>query len=226
MAERGDFFAVHEPFSYLAEFGTITVGDWQAATESELLAVIRAAAAQRPVFFKDTTDERYPGLLADERFLAEDATHTFIIRHPRETIASYHALNQEVASHQIGFESQYEIFSAVQALTGVSPVVIDADDLLRAPAAVVRAYCARMSIPYLPETLSWQPVQRQEWQPSARWHADVSRSSGFHREATEYEVDVAQDPRLGAYLRHHLPFYERLREHRLVVEPDGSDDVL
>ena len=47
--------------------------------------------------------------------------HTFLIRHPRETIASYHAMNPSAPAEKIGFESLHEIFSSVSELTGRSP---------------------------------------------------------------------------------------------------------
>jgi hypothetical protein len=210
MAERGDFQLVHEPFSYLAEFGESTVDGRVARCEPELLAALRGLAERGPVFFKDTTDERYPGVLADKAFLAADATHTFIIRHPRDTIASYHAINPQVSLHQIGFETQHEIYQAVREATGTQPVVIDADDLVVRPEEVVRAYCAEVDIPYLPEALGWPPGSRPEWTPTERWHADVSASSGFTRPRKDYGLDVAAHPVLGEYLRHHLPFYEAM----------------
>jgi hypothetical protein len=190
MAERGDFQLVHEPFSYLAEFGESTVDGRVARCEPELLAALRG--------------------LADKAFLAADATHTFIIRHPRDTIASYHAINPQVSLHQIGFETQHEIYQAVREATGTQPVVIDADDLVVRPEEVVRAYCAEVDIPYLPEALGWPPGSRPEWTPTERWHADVSASSGFTRPRKDYGLDVAAHPVLGEYLRHHLPFYEAM----------------
>lgn len=217
MARRGDFRAVHEPFSYLAEFGTSIVDGSAANTEQAMLAELRGLAARGPVFVKDTTDERYPGVLADRQFLASDATHTFIIRHPRDTIASYQALNPGVALHQIGFEAQHEIFQAVRDATGKWPVVVDADDLVARPDEVIKAYCAETSIAYLPEALTWTPGARPEWQPSERWHADARDSSGFTRQRKDYGVDVTAHPVLRGYLRHHLPFYEALYAHRLTV---------
>src|SRR6185312_11071158 len=66
-------------------------------------------AEHGPVFFKDTTDVHYPEVLADTAFLAEDAVHTFLIRSPQETIASYFRLNPEVRAEQVGFAHQLEI---------------------------------------------------------------------------------------------------------------------
>ncbi|MFE5730298.1 sulfotransferase family protein [Streptomyces sp. NPDC056528] len=217
MCERGDFQVLHEPFSYLAEFGEVEVGGARLRSERELLAALRETGEAGPLFFKDTTDERYAGVLADERFLAHDAAHTFIIRHPRETIASYYAVNPGVKCHQIGFEAQYEIFEAVSRSTGRKPVVIDGNDLAEKPAATVRAYTEAVSIPYLENALNWRPESRKEWRPSERWHSDASTSSGFAaRTRTDY-VDVEAHPVLSGYLEHHLPFYERLHAHRLAV---------
>ncbi|MBB5120356.1 sulfotransferase family protein [Streptomyces eurocidicus] len=217
MCERGDFQVLHEPFSYLAEFGQVEVDGEQRRTEAEVLAAMRAMGEQSPLFFKDTTDERYPGVLGDRGFLTEDAAHTFIIRHPVETIASYHAVNPDVRRHQIGFEAQYELFQAAWEATGRTPVVIDGNDLVEKPEAVVEAYARAVGIPYLEKALNWQPESRKEWQPSERWHSDVSTSSGFTAERRKHEVDVETHPVLGGYLEHHLPFYEKLRAHRLAV---------
>jgi hypothetical protein len=142
MAERGDFTVVHEPFSYLAEFGAAQAGGVRVTSAPGLFTALRSLAAAGPVFAKETTGRRYPEVLAERAFLAADAVHTFLIRHPRETIASYHAMNPDAPLDKIGFESQYEIFTAVRRLTGRDPVVVDAADLIRSPAAMVRAYRA------------------------------------------------------------------------------------
>ncbi|MCQ4206655.1 MULTISPECIES: sulfotransferase-like domain-containing protein [Streptomyces] len=221
MAERGDHHVLHEPFSNLAEFGSVQVGDLTVGTEAELLAAIRELARAKPVFFKDTTDERYPALLADEAFLGRDATHTFIIRHPAETIASYHALNPEVRLHQIGGEAQFEIYRAVAARSARPPAVIDSADLVTDAPGLIAAYCAAVGIPFLPDALNWQPGERSEWQRTSRWHEEASSSAGFRTTRRDHAADLAADPALSSYLRHHLPFYETLRERRL--QPAGRE---
>ncbi|MER5766356.1 sulfotransferase-like domain-containing protein [Streptomyces sp. NPDC001985] len=210
MAERGDRTVVHEPFSHVADFGETKVGERVAHTEQDVIAALRAAAARKPVFFKDTTDFHYPALLADEAFLAA-ATHTFIIRHPAEAIASHHALNPDLGRDEIGFAWLYEIFTAVRDATGTTPVVVDSDDLLDRPADTVRAYCSAVGIPFLPEALSWQPGMRSEWRATSRWHESTSRTAGFTRGPGEGAGTVAANPVLRAHRDHHLPYYERLR---------------
>ncbi|MEU9107557.1 sulfotransferase family protein [Streptomyces xanthophaeus] len=215
MAERGDFQLLHEPFSYLAEFGSVEVGGETVTTESRLIAAVRERAAEKPLFFKDTTDERYPGLLADTDFLRSGARHTFIVRHPVETIASYYAINPEVKLHQIGFEAQYELFQRIWELTGERPVVVDAADLVDAPEQIVKAYCEALAIPYLADALNWREGSRSEWAPSEKWHKDASDSRGFEKKSGGERVDVENHPVLAAYLEHHLPFYRELTRNRL-----------
>jgi hypothetical protein len=225
MAERGDFTVVHEPFSYLAEFDYADVAGTRVTCPADLLAALRDLGSRGHVFAKETTGKRYPEVLGSPEFLA-GAVHTFLIRHPRETIASYHLMNPSAPLEKIGFESLHEIFTSVSGLTGRSPVVVDAGDLMRRPAEVVAAYCARVGIPFVPEALSWQPADRAEWSPSRRWHADVAASARFGEMADPDAADapdapdardVARHPVLGAYLRHHLPYYAMLHARRLTA---------
>lgn len=210
MAERNDRVVVHEPFSQVVDFGEVRVGDRVAHTEQDVLAALRAIAAETPVFFKDTMDFHYPALLADHAFL-KAATHTFIIRHPAEAIASHHALNPNLGRDEIGFAWLYEIFAAVRSATGTTPVVIDSDDLLDRPADTVRAYCSAVGIPFVPDALSWQPGMRPEWQATGRWHQSTSRTAGFTRGSGGGAEAVNANPVLRAYLDYHLPYYELLR---------------
>ncbi|WP_430791105.1 hypothetical protein [Actinoplanes sp. G11-F43] len=210
MTERGDHTVVHEPFSQVVDFGTAQVGDRVAHSERDVLTALPAVAAQRPVFFKDTTDFHYPELLADREFLAS-ATHTFIIRDPAAAIASHHALKPGLGRDEIGIARLYEIFAATQAATGVTPVVIESDDLLDRPADTVRAYCSAVGIPFLPRALSWEPGMRPEWRATSRWHTSTSRTAGFRRGTGSGVATVAADPVLRAYRDYHQPYYEKLR---------------
>jgi hypothetical protein len=214
MAERGDRFVLHEPFSHVVDFGEAEVGDRVVRSEQDLIAALRELAAERPVFFKDTTDFHYPGLLADEEFLRE-ATHAFMIRDPKAAIASHYRLNPELGRDEIGFAWLYEIYAAVADASGTEPVVIDGDDLVAAPEPIVRAYCARVGIPFVREALQWQPTVLPSWQRTARWHTSVSESAGFEQRREDGAVDVEADPRLRAFLHYHRPFYEKLHARRL-----------
>jgi hypothetical protein len=183
-------------------------------SERDLIAALRELASERPLFFKDTTDFHYPELLSDEGFLREGA-HTFMIREPKAAIASHYRLNPKLGRDEIGFAWLYEIYAAVKEATGTDPVVIDGDDLVAAPEAIVRAYCARVGIRYVAGALRWQPKVLPGWQRTARWHTAASESGGFERRREESPVDIEGDPKLRAYLRYHQPYYDELRARRL-----------
>jgi hypothetical protein len=214
MTQRGDFTILHEPFSHLADFGRTTVDGEIIQSEAELITAIQRLAGTNQVFFKDTTDFRYPRVLTDTDFLGQ-ATHTFIIRHPRDAIASHYQLNPRLTRDEVGFSRLHEIFEAVARVTGTTPVVIDADELICDPESVVRAYCRAVDIPFIKEALSWRPGMADQWQSTARWHASTGASSGFERVTESALPEVESDPVLSEYLRFHLPYYEKLREHRL-----------
>jgi Sulfotransferase domain len=224
MVERGDVTGVHEPFSYLAEFGTVQVGGQWVTTPAGLLAELRELGRRGPVFAKETTGRRYPEVLADEAFLARDARHAFLIRHPRETIASRAALQAGAPRERFGFESLYEVYTAVARLAGREPVVIDAADLMARPAAVVRAYCERSGIEFVPAALNWPAGDRPEWARSRPWHAEVAASAGLGDvpPAPGRAVNPATDPVLREHLAYHLPFYQELHARRLRVAEDAD----
>ena len=121
MIERGDFTGVHEPFSHVTAFGNTEISGRPLATAPEVIAELRSLAATRQVFIKDTTDRRHPEALADRRFLAEDAQHTFLIRHPRETIRSYLAVRTNPRIHEIGFGHSMRSTTRSGVLPGATP---------------------------------------------------------------------------------------------------------
>ncbi|MGC5033787.1 hypothetical protein [Micromonospora sp. DT229] len=216
MTARGDFTVLHEPFSHVADFGTAVVDGRTVHTEAELMAALRALAEREPVFFKDTTDFHYPGLLADDAFLRRH-THTFIIRRPAEVIASHYALNPALQRDEVGIERLSEIYDAVVAAGAGNPVVIDADDLVARPEATVRAYCAAVGIDFRPEALRWSAQMLPEWEKTRRWHEATAQTDSFSPQPRVFADTVQTNDLLARYHEHHLPFYERLRQHRLVV---------
>jgi hypothetical protein len=215
MRERGDITVLHEPFSHVANYGSTTVAGEEIRSEPELLAALKRSKV--PLFFKDTTDFYYPYLLRDEEFL-RTATHTFLVRHPRDAIASHYALHPALSRDEIGFGWLHEIFEAVTEATGVVPVVVDSDELIARPAEIVERYCERVGIPYRREALSWRPGMAPGWQRSERWHQATSASNAFTPTERKYETTVDNSPLLAEYLSHHLPYYERMWQHRIRVD--------
>ena len=220
MVERGDLVALHEPFCNLLNHGETDVEGRTFDSATSLLAWLRDGMPGGVVFLKDTTDFRHREVLADRRFLAE-ARHAFLIRRPEEIAASYYDLYPDMSINAIGLEYLHELHTAVEDAGGHRPVVVDSDDLVARPAATLAAYCAAMELPFVPRALRWAPGERTEWRRSARWHTEVSTSSGFEPRERTYAHTVETSPELARFAAHHRPFYEQLHGRCLDV-PAGE----
>jgi hypothetical protein len=226
MAERGDLTVLHEPFCNLRDHGETDAGARTFDSPLALLAWLRGETHNINVFLKDhaLTGEHFRDVLADRRFLAE-ARHAFLIRRPEEIAASNYALHPGMSIHAIGLERLCDLQAAVRAAGGDASLVLDSDDLVARPEATMAAYCAAVGLPFIPQALTWEPGERPEWRRSARWHSDVSASSGFEppergeRGERAYPHTVRNSPDLARFAAHHQPFYERLYAQRLDVTP-------
>ena len=204
-------------------FGDTEVEGRTFESPASLLAWLREETHDVSVFLKETTDSRVREVvLADRRFLAE-ARHAFLIRRPEEIAASLYAVIRpssadaqypDMRVESIGLEALHELHAAVRDAGGTDPVVIDSDDLVARPEATMAAYCAAVGLPFIPQALTWEPGERAEWRRSARWHADVSATSGFERRERRYTHTVETSDELARFAAHHRPFYEQLHAHR------------
>jgi hypothetical protein len=215
MIERGDVAVLHEPFLALTQGEAVTLPTADGAiarSGRELVEGLAAAGRERPVFVKEVLDYRYGYVFGHPGELAW-MTHTFLVRHPRQAISSHYAMKPTVTCPEIGYERLWELFKLLWSASGRRPLVIRSEDLLRDPAAVVRAYCEAVGLPFLPGALHWEPADRPEWQRHRAWHLDAIRSSGFTSYQNAYPATVENHPVLRSFYDHHYPFYQRIVEH-------------
>jgi hypothetical protein len=140
-------------------------------------------------------------------------THAFLIREPERMIASYLRKREVAAFEDFGLERQAEFFDREADRLGHAPPVIDANDVLSDPGAVLSKLCHALGLPWDEAMLSWAPGRRETdgpWAP--HWYGSVERSTGFgdpENDAVELPPDAQ---RLADRCR---PFYERLAVHRM-----------
>jgi hypothetical protein len=216
MVERGDLVAVHEPFSDLIGLGETDVQGRPFHSLRSLLAWLVEETADVDVFVKDTPNHRHREVFEDRRFVVE-TKHAFLIRRPEEIAASFYAVERNIRVDSIGLETLYAFYCAVLEAGGHPPIVLDSDDLVSRPEAMMAAYCRAVGLPFVPQALTWEPGDRVEWRRSARWHLDVSASCCFELRERVYEHTVDTSEELARYTAHHRPFYEQLHARRLRV---------
>ena len=145
--------------------------------------------------------------------------HGFLIREPREMLASLLAVTPGAEVADTGLVQQWELFRRVRDRDGRVPPVVDSRDVLEDPRGTLTALCAALDVPFDPAMLSWKPGPRATdgvWAP--HWYASVERSTGF-RPYRPKSVEVP--PERHALLAVCEDLYRRLHRHRL--RPGGSD---
>lgn len=217
---RGDTDVSDEPLyaAYLAATGLDHPGaDEVIAAGERDPAVVTAGLTGpgptgRPIWYqKHMTHHLLPGV---PRGWLAAVTHAFLLRDPREVLLSYVRSRPRVEADDLGVLQQAEILAAVVA-AGQDPVVIDADDFLRAPGAHLRAWCDRLGVPFTERMLAW-PAGRREtdgvW--GKHWYDAVWASTGFEPwRARDRTVPDAHRTVVEAC----MPAYEAMRARRLRV---------
>lgn len=216
---REDAAVVDEPFyaHYLIQTGVPHPGRAEVIASQPIDWRVVAATLTGPIpggkavwYQKHMTQHVLPDMDLD---WTRKLVNCFLIRDPAQVVASFTKTRPDAAVWEMGFEQQARIFAAVQARQSDVPPVIDAEDVLKDPARMLRALCARLGIPFSERMLHWPAGPRSSdgvWAP--HWYAAVERSTGF-------EPYQPRMPKLSAFqsglVEQCRPHYEALARHRL-----------
>jgi Sulfotransferase domain len=140
-------------------------------------------------------------------------TNAFLIRSPERVLASYARKWPDVSLRALGFIEQAEIFSTVADRLGRAPPVIDADDILADPRAMLTKLCAACGIAFEEAMLSWPKGPKPfdgVWAP--HWYNAVWQSTGFDKPPAE-PPDLPD--KLKAIADAAQPYYQGMLNHRL-----------
>ena len=196
MRQRGDCNCLHEPFGeawYQGEnpmWPRFKKGDKSTPGLSleSTWADIKARANKGPVFIKDFP--HYINHIWNADFLSH-FTHAFLIRDPAKTISSMYNKWPDFEELEVGFPEQRALFDLLTALNGKSPSVIDSDDLLENPDAIVSAFCNSVGIPFLPKAMSWKAgkdpsAQLGGWRIISRKFSAINRAQASNPSLCRY----------------------------------------
>ena len=218
---RGDCAVVDEPFyaHYLAYTLLNHPGREEviAAGETNWARVVDMLTGPVPdgkaVFYQKHMTHHMLPHIGHDWFGA--VTHVFLIRDPREVLASYLKSRPHATAEDIGVLQEAELYDEITARTGTPPPVIDADEFLRAPEAHLRALCTLLQIPFTDRMLHWPAGPRASdgvWAPY--WYDAVLKSTGFEPWRERDRRIPAQHAPL---IERCLPVYESLFSRRLAV---------
>lgn len=218
---RADTFVSDEPFygGFLKTSGADHPMREQviAAMDCDWASVMRNLSGPTPggsaIWYQKHMWHHMVGPIGYEDF--SGFTHAFLIREPERMIASYLRQRDTAAFDDFGLERQADFFEREADRLGHAPPVIEANDVLQDPQAVLSKLCTALGIAWDPAMLSWAPGRRETdgpWAP--HWYAAVEASTGFGPP----EDDPVQLPDDARHLAERCrPCYERLAAHKLTA---------
>jgi Sulfotransferase domain len=214
---RADTIVVDEPLYgyYLASTGIPHPGrdeiinslqkGWRAVIEQ--LTSMPLPAGVSIYYQKHMTHHLLPEV---DRGALAGLRHAFLIRHPRQLLASYARVRSEPTLADLGLAQQVEIFRRFGG------PVVDSGQILRQPRAALQALCDALTVPFDPAMLCWPPGPRPTDGVWAKyWYAGVWRSTGFGPYAEPAEVDLP--PALEPLAARCMPYYAELSAQRLRI---------
>ncbi len=170
-----------------------------------------AVPAGKPIFYQKHMTHHF--LAHMSRDWLASLSNCFLVRDPRDVIASYIRKNHDPTVEDLGFRQQAEIFEFERARTRTIPPVIDAGDVLENPRRTLTLLCQALGVEFSDAMLSWPPGLRETdgiW--AKHWYTEVASSTGFRRPGiTSHDVPKRLEP-VYATCRE---IYERLAEYRL-----------
>lgn len=181
--------------------------DW-----SRVMSNLRGATPTgKPVWYQKHMWHHMVGPIGHSDF--DGFVHAFLIREPERMIASYLRKREAAAFDDFGLEKQAEFFAREADRLGHAPPVVDANDVLAAPEAVLPALCTSLGIGWDRAMLAWEPGRRPTdgpWAP--HWYGAVEASTGFGPPETDLIQLSGEAQRVADRCR---PYYEQLARHRI-----------
>ena len=212
-AQRSDTDVIDEPFyaCYLSRTqanhpGKEDVLNSQSSDEEVVKSEIFQQGIKPVLFIKNMA--HHIEVVGDD-FLSL-CINVFLIRDPKQLIASYAQVIDNPTMRDIGVEHEYQLF---QKVSSQKSIVIDSGLLLQNPESVLRQLCDRLGIKFESKMLQWKAGPKEYdgvWAP--HWYANVHRSTGFERQATS---DRPLPKQLESLYQTASVYYQKLLKHAL-----------
>ena len=112
------------------------------------------------------------------------AKNIFLIRDPRQILASYAEVIARPVMRDIGIAYQYSLFTRLRS-EGSDPLVLDSGALLSNPEQVLKILCERCGLKYEQRMEHWPAGPKPydgAWAP--HWYSNVHGTTGFQKQPT------------------------------------------
>lgn len=186
-SQRPDTTIIHEPFCNIYYFSQWRIsnrfGDAKELHNYDAGEAMKKIMSPNSslVFFKDMAYLALPYL--DLQFLPS-ITNTFIIRSPREALASWYRGNEFPTEDEFGFTALEKMWQIVAEKLGQESLVVEGNRFRSQPEKILQRYCQNIGVEFDNKMLTWQEGRLQNWNKQeaefhAIWHSTLDNSKGI-----------------------------------------------
>mgnify|MGYP001265279427 CR=1 FL=1 len=224
-AQRTDFVVLDEPFygNYLQRATLANEHPMQdeivnvlGAREKDVIDSIEKKAKEQHVFVKGMAHHI---LSENPRFLL-NWQNVLLIRDPQKLILSFSKVITHPVLDDIGLKKSVALFEYLRQ-HGVTPLVLDSDELMKAPQPYLEKICHFLDVPFEEAMMQWSQGGIPEdgiW--AQHWYKNVHTTTGFKQQQPK---DLSVPEYLQSLLKEAQPFYNVLKPHVLKNNQYASD---
>ncbi len=217
-SQRADTEVFHELFGdiyYLSKWRCSNrmnhyLGDFEDKFNRDCKTIIQdieSKAELNPiVFFKDFSFQILPYFDENVLEFLNSIVNTFIIRSPREVLASWYRAEKqlteeefggEITEEEFGFNSLGKMFQVVIEDLGQKPIVVEANRFRQNPEKILTDYCEQIGVNFDSCMLSWKNGAIKNWSsPEAKihdyWHHTLDNSTKINP-PTEVNINIREE---------------------------------
>jgi hypothetical protein len=209
-AQRADTTVFDEPFYavYLDKSGAQHPGrdevlQAQSKDEDVVQAMIANHKSSPVLFIKNMAHH----MEVMKKPFFDNSINIFLIRNPKQIIASYAQVIEKPAMRDIGIQYQYTLFEQL-AKQNNKVIVLDSGLSLQHPEEVLKKLCAACGLPFETAMLRWEKGPKSYdgvW--AKHWYSNVHNSTGFEKQNTSERPLPASLENLYEQARY---YYEKL----------------
>ncbi|WP_088330773.1 hypothetical protein [Lacimicrobium sp. SS2-24] len=217
---RPDTEVIDEPFyaCYLKHTGAIHPYQQEImASQSDDFACVARQLSEAPVSAAVQYQKHMTHHIPENADMSWCASlrHCFLIRHPAKVVDSYYRSMGQCSEEETGIERQFQLYQQLSEINSQPIPVVDSDDLLSAPKAMLEAICSALEVPFYAQMLNWPTGRRPSdgvWAP--HWYHSVEASTGFTAPSNKLPE---LSPELQRIAERCQPFYEQMKGRAIQI---------
>lgn len=219
--ERNDTFVAHEVFMpchyYSASRASSRYdGEVEARPEFDYRNIREKLdrSDTQPVLFVKEIAFHMQGIEDDDYW--STFRHTFILRDPRVSVPSLYKLMPDLTFDEAGFAAMSRWFRLATERFGQQPVVVNGDKFRTQPAAVLKAFCGQVAIPFQDTTTFTTTRSIPEWSRWRTWHEEALTSTHIFQPPLR-SSDIDLPDHVEDIIERSMPYYDELNRHAIDV---------